>query len=493
MGAETATLHRAAWLFDGARLHRDHALCVSGGRVLDMGPADALVAKYPHIRMESGAESLLVPAFINAHDHGRALSPVAYGVADRCLELWIPELSRSAAIPPYDAAYYDGLLLASAGVGTVLHSHNPLDWANMEDELADTARGYNDAGLRVSLCPPYVDQNNLIYHGRGGFRAALPGELRAEFDRMVCDNPLPLEDYLALVDRLRERLRPQLQAGMADIQLHPAGGQWCGDEALLRLRDYARDNGCLLHLHLLETRYQREYAFRRWGKGFVRHLADIGLLGPWLSCAHMVWLEEGDAALLAETGTRVVVNPSSNLRLNSGVAPLRRLLDSGVTCALGLDGCGLDDDQDYVRELRLAALNPGMPGVRGGLRPVEILRMATAAGAAVTGGRLSPGRLEPGGAADFVRFDCGRLRTPYADPSLDPLALLLARGTRRAVDGVYVGGRCIAAGGEPQPDDLERAAGRLREAVARGGARPPANPAILEAIGQFYAQWEAEV
>lgn len=107
-------------------------------------------------------------------------------------------------------------------------------------------------------------------------------------------------------------------------------------------------------MHLLETRYQRTYARQRWAISFPQHLDAIGALGPWLTLAHMVWVAPDDLPLLAERGVGVAHNPSSNLRLRSGIAPPRAMLTAGVQVGIGLDGQALNDDQDMLRELRLA-------------------------------------------------------------------------------------------------------------------------------------------
>src|ERR1700730_17263110 len=97
---------------------------------------------------------------------------------------------------------------------------------------------------------------------------------------------------------------------------------WCSDEALGRLSDTSRKYGVKLHMHLLETAYQKEYARRRGGGTAVEHIDRFGLLGPQMTLGHGVWLNEADIRQLAETGTCVCHNCSSNFRLRSGVAAL---------------------------------------------------------------------------------------------------------------------------------------------------------------------------
>ena len=131
-------------------------------------------------------------------------------------------------------------------------------------------------------------------------------------------------------------------------------------------------------MHMLESPYQRDYAWRTWGRGFIEQLDSMGALGEWLTLAHMVWSEADDPALLAARGVSVAHNPSSNLRLRSGIAPIARYRQAGVNVGIGMDGHTLDDDQDYLREIRLAFTLGNRPGANSvGLAPGDLLKMAT--------------------------------------------------------------------------------------------------------------------
>lgn len=131
----------------------------------------------------------------------------------------------------------------------------------------------------------------------------------------IHDKIMNMDEYFQLVEGICEDLADDIKAGWTEVQLHPNGGQWCSDEALLQMKEYALEHGMYIHLHLLETQYQAEYAKRTWGKSFIKHYKEIGFLGPWVSFAHAVWLDEEDLQLIAESGAHLITNPSSNLRL----------------------------------------------------------------------------------------------------------------------------------------------------------------------------------
>src|SRR4029078_1983486 len=95
--------------------------------------------------------------------------------------------------------------------------------------------------------------------------------------------------------------------------------------------------------------YEKLYGPRTYGQPVMLHLRDLGILSPRFTLAHAVWMTEAESAALAETGTAVSHNPSSNLRLRAGIAPARTMLEAGVTVGLGLDARGLDDHEDIFR------------------------------------------------------------------------------------------------------------------------------------------------
>ena len=384
----------------------DFAVGVEGNQIVATGSRQALRARYPDAAEVGGDHLLLFPALINSHDHGRGLGTASLGIPDDLLEIWLPGLWSQPTLDPYLAAVYDGIRLLRAGVGTTAHSHNPRNWQNVPAEAEATLRGYRDVGIRVAFHPVIIDQNFLVYDEAASFLAGLPAEVQKiaqAFLQVALPTP---KDYFAMCSDLFSSYHDTNQH-MAHLQVSPAGGQWCSDELILAAVDFAQLHQTRVQIHMLETRYQRHYAYRRWGKSFIQHLDEIGALGPWLTLAHMVWVDEADLPLLAERGVGIAHNPSSNLRLRSGIAPLAKMNLAGITTGIGLDGHGLDDDQDYLRELRLAWTLGNRPGAAEPSVPSQaIWRMGTINGAAITLGQTARlGKLAPGYLADLVLFD----------------------------------------------------------------------------------------
>ena len=147
------------------------------------------------------------------------------------------------------------------------------------------------------------------------------------------------------------------------IQLAPGNLHWNSDQLLDRIADYSVRFDVPMHMQLVETPYQKEYARRRTGSTAVQYLNRFKLLSDKMTLGHGVWLTDTDIDLLAETGTHVCHCPSSNLRLRSGIASLNRLAERGIRVAIGIDEAGINDDRDMFQEMRLALNLHRKPGM----------------------------------------------------------------------------------------------------------------------------------
>ena len=131
-----------------------------------------------------------------------------------------------------------------------------------------------------------------------------------------------------------------------------------------------------------ETVYQKLYGLQAWQTTPLQHLHELGFLGPEVTCGHSVSATDDDIELMSATGTNVCHNASSNLRLQSGIAPLGRLLEAGIRVAIGSDEAGINDDKDLLQEMRLVLKLHRVPGVEH-IPPTayQVFQMATVNGA----------------------------------------------------------------------------------------------------------------
>jgi cytosine/adenosine deaminase-related metal-dependent hydrolase len=242
---------------------------------------------------------------------------------------------------------------------------------------------------------------------------------------------------------------------------------------LAALRDHAERTSTGVHMHLLETRHARDYGQRAFGETLVRHLDRLGFLGPHLTTAHCVWAEPEDLELLADRGVMVSHNLSSNLRLRSGRAPLRRMLEAGLAVGLGLDGMPLDGEPDLWSEMRLVQTVHAEPGVGGWMPAAEdLLELGSRNGHRVTLGGAAPDGIAAGQPADLVLLDLEAAGLAGPGAPSDPAAILgLARP--KHVDTVLIGGRVVLRDGAFTEVDEAAVRRELESALEAWRAAPP--------------------
>ena len=246
-------------------------------------------------------------------------------------------------------------------------------------------------------------------------------------------------------------------------------------------------------MHLLETAYQKEYARRRGGGSAVEYIDRFGLLGPQMTLGHGVWLNEGDISRLAETGTCVCHNCSSNFRLRSGVAALNVLEANGVNTAIGMDEAGINDDRDMLQEMRLVLRAHRVPGMEDDVpTPAQVFRMATLGGAKTTAFGAGIGALEVGRAADMVLIDWRQISYPYLDAETPLLDAVLQRAKTSGVRTVMCDGEVIYSDGKFTKVDRDAALRALHEDLQRALSddeveRRHLSKALLPHVRAFYA------
>jgi cytosine/adenosine deaminase-related metal-dependent hydrolase len=401
-------------------------------------------------------------------------------------------------------AYLDALLtsarLLRSGVTGVVEMHRCQGSAEAAAERVRRAlKGFDDAGIRVAFAPGVADQNTLVSAaGRGEERAfldGLPPTAREAAEAMLPGpDAMRPDEYFGLMDAL---WREYGEHPRIDVWYGPPGPNWVSDGFLVRIAERMaghdpRTTG--IQTHVAESLYEKLYGPRAYGESVVAHLKDLGVLGPRFSLAHAVWMSEAEIAILAETGTAVSHNPSSNLKLRAGVLPARSLVEAGATVALGLDGHALDDDDDIFREMRLAWSLQRDPRIGAPtLSPRQVFELATLGGAMLLGKDGVLGRLAPGYQADLVLVDLARLTWPWVAPESDPRDLLVLRAQARDVRTVLIDGEVVLRDGLPTRFDLEAAGQEFAERMA--AAPFPAEAAariglVKPHLEAFYRGWD---
>jgi cytosine/adenosine deaminase-related metal-dependent hydrolase len=445
-----------------------------------------------HVRGVSDAEAsdseaqFALPALVNAHDHGRAIRTSSFNASGKPLESWIQYQALIPSVDPYLAAILALSRSALGGVGAVMmHLTKPQGLTGLPTEAAAIARAARDVGVRVGFAVSIRDRNPLIYGPSEKILAALPAEARRQIETIL---PRPLEPkaYVALV----EAVAAAAAGPSFDVQFGPNGVQWCSDALLAEIAEASHRTGRRIHMHLLETRYQRVWADATHPDGVVKHLDALGLLSPRLTLAHCVWARPDELELLAERGVTIAINTSSNLHLRSGIAPVDRMVEAGCRIALGLDGSALDDDDDALREMRLWHLLHAGNGFQVAVKREQTLR------AAFANGRLSVTNVDDGGTiaagapADILLLDWAAINEDRLSNDVDPLILVLTRATARHVRELIVAGRTVVKNGALTAVDLPAARAevlsQMRHAMAGKAQLAAVLPLLEQAIAKHY-------
>lgn len=328
------------------------------------------------------------------------------------------------------------------GTTAVLDDCYPAGEFSLE-QLDAVARGFERAGIRARVA---VDLSDLpmarTVRGLDGFLGPdLAVQMPAATTSIAVD--------LGFAREWAHHRRGQLVAGTVAV----SGPQRATDDLVVGVASLAEELGLPWTTHAVETRAQAITARSRYGESLVAHCARLGVLGQLAVLAHGIWLDEGDAEVLARTGATVVHNPTSNLRLGSGIARVAALRRTGVNVALGTDGAASNDSQNLLLEMRLAASLQSVvePDWDDWLSADDVLAMATSAGARAfaAGG----GAIEVGAPADLVLFQTASLAfTPLGTWTANLVLAEYGRG----VHTVIVDGEIVVSDGELTGLDLPR-------------------------------------
>ena len=420
------------------------AVAVEGDTIAAVGAYADLKQRYPQAEEIGSERHVVIPGLINTHHHGWGLTSLQLGFTDDYLESWITDIWQMKLVDAYLDTLWADIRNIRSGVTTLLHAAYGRDWSNYVGETRAKLRAHADSGIRVGYAVHTLDQNLFVYQANDDFLAALPRDLAERIRAVLGEmNIATSDDFFDLTASLREEYadHPRIR-----IMMCPVAPQWCSDDLLRKIREQASEHGMAVHLHCLESPYQRAFGLRSYGKTTVEHLHDLGFLGPGVSLGHAVWLTERDMDICAATGTSVCHNASSNLRLRNGILPAARMLEKGVNVSIGMDGTTINDDEDMLAELRLVAKLHRLPrGLEYTPCPTsfDVLGMATANGARSLAMESSLGKLEAGRKADIVLIDPDGFTKPYLDPRVHVVDALLYRARGMDVDTVLVDGEVV--------------------------------------------------
>jgi cytosine/adenosine deaminase-related metal-dependent hydrolase len=431
------------------------------------GPADividnGLIAAIEPSSAAARPRLIAMPALVNAHDHARPLSPTSFGGAGKPLESWLLRLGAMPAIDPYLGALAAFGRAARAGAACVMaHYVRPHGPAPLLEEARQVARAAADVGVRVTFALFMRDRHPLVYGPSESVLDGMPAEARRVVEAQFLGAMPSAGEQVARVEAIAQAV----ESPTFSVQFGPNGAQWCSDELLRAIAEASARTGRRVHMHLLETVYQRAFADATFPQGVVQYLGEIGLLSERLTLAHCVYARPEELDLIAKSGAVIATNPGSNLHLRSGIAPIGEAIKRGCRVALGVDASALDEDDDVLREMRLGHF------LHGGWGFDSVIERAPWLAAIVANGRFAngapgTGALKVGEAADILVLDLDRLDRDAIMP-VAPVDLVFARATMAHVAKVIVAGREILRDGRLTGVDLDAAHAALRDNYRR--------------------------
>jgi 5-methylthioadenosine/S-adenosylhomocysteine deaminase len=355
------------------------AVAVRGSKILAVG-AEADIRATVTAREELDCKgSILMPALVNAHTH--APMSLLRGLADDMrLDVWL--------------------------LGFMM----PVEREFVTPEFVRLGTQLSCAEMIRSGTGTFAD---MYYFEEEVARAAAEIGMRALCGQTVLKFPAPdaysYEDSLARARQfiLQWKNHPLILPGIC-----PHAPYTCTPEILQACAALAQETGVPLHLHIAETEQEVENARREWGMPVVPYIRKLGLLETDLIAAHCVHIDEGEIRSLQKAGAGIAHNPSSNLKLGSGIAPVARMLELEAKVGIGTDGAASNNDLDMFEEMRIASLlAKGASGDPTAAPARTTLAMATCMGARALHMGDITGSLEPGKRADLVRLDLGGLHS----------------------------------------------------------------------------------
>jgi 5-methylthioadenosine/S-adenosylhomocysteine deaminase len=422
---------------DARPVIRDGAVAVKDGRIVAVGTAVEIAAAYQAPLTLPGEQRVLMPGLVNGHTH--AAMVLFRGMADDlALSEWLTKF-----IFPAEGMFVDAEFVRT---GTQLACWEMMrggttTFVDMYFHPDVAAEVVEACGLRAIIAPGVIDFPSPGFQGwEDAFAAAV-----------------------AFVQRWKGR-HPRITPAIG-----PHAPYTVAPEHLVDAVAAARRYDVPISIHVAETRAEINDVLTRYGNRPVQHLDAIRFLGPRIIAAHMVWPDATEIAILAKRKVGVIHNPTSNLKLASGVSPVPQMLAAGVKVGLGTDGAASNNNLDMWQEMNLAALIHKAVALDPTTLPAAtVLRMATLGGAEAIGLDAQIGAITVGRQADLIQV---RLNRPHLIPLYDVISHLVYAARADDVTTVVVDGTVVMRNGVVLTLDLptiRTKARRIAKEIAAG-------------------------
>ncbi len=433
-------------------------ILIEGERIAAIGSS---LGEAPGTEVIDGADRLVMPGLVNGHLHSS--EQFFKGRYERMpLEVWLLYAYPFLMGPqiPERLLYLRSMLVAMEllknGVTTICDCFFDPPVLSLE-RLGTVFSAYEDAGIRANVTNSIINIRALDCLPFA--REIMPTDLQAQLDGARMVTGAAYADYCEAAFSAFDG-----RAGRLRYMVSPSAPQRCTIDLLEACSSLAKSHGVPFHTHVLETKTQAVTGAEIFGRSLIRYMHDLGLLNRNVTIAHSVWVSDDDMALMGEAGLSVVHNAISNQKLGAGIAPLRRLIDAGVTVGLGTDGASSNDTLRLFDVMRVAALIHGVsgPDYSRWLSAADILKAATIDGARTAMLEDRTGSLEVGKRADLILLSMKGLDfTPLNDAARQ--VVYCENGS--SIERVMVDGEIVVRDGRLTLVDEDSLLAEIREAV----------------------------
>ncbi|MFK4821639.1 amidohydrolase family protein [Ochrobactrum quorumnocens] len=433
-------------------------LLIENGRISAIGQN---LAASPDATVIDGRNRLVMPGLINAHTHSSETF-FRGRYEGMPLEIWLLYAYPLLMGPVIDERllYLRSLLLAMEslrnGVTTICDDFFDPPAHDLK-RLSVVFKAYEDAGIRANVSSAAMNIHTL--DALPYAREVMPPALQKQLD---FGPPMSANAYMDYCRSAFSTLHGT--AGRINFMLAPSAPQRCTAELLQACHELAVKMGVPLHTHILETKTQAVTGHELYGKSLIAYMHDLGVLTRNTTVAHSVWVSEQDIELMGAARCSVAHNAISNQKLGAGIAPIRQLMDAGVTVGLGTDGVSSNDTVRIFDVMRVAGLIHSVsgPDYKEWIFADDILKMATIGGAHTAMLENVTGSLEVGKAADLLILD---LTTLSFTPLNDVARHLVYAENGSSIETVMVAGEIVVHQGRMRSIDEAAILAEIRELV----------------------------
>ena len=403
-------------------------MAVSHGKITALEQSDTIAAENLNAKkIVSANGNIVMPGLINMHCH--AADSLFRGLVENLpLEEWLGRvwIAEKAILTP-ETTYLGSILGLAENLMSGSTTVMDMFWYPGE-----TVKAAKDLGMRIST---------------GGIFFDLPGIGGRSH-----------EDYISEANNFYQKYSSDDSVIPAIL---PHGSYTVSPQNLSEAKSIADRHGMLFCTHAAETQAEQKDIKTRYDNSVIRHLDKHKLLGETSVLAHCVHLDEEEISLLAQSKTNVVLNPMSNLKLGSGIAPVKAMHKAGINLTIGTDGAISGNDLDMWLAMRLTCgLAKGVNMEADALTAKQVLHMATISGAKALGKSDTLGSLEIGKNADFILVD---INNSHSIPLFDPITHLVFGAGRSDVTDVFVSGKHVVENKKINGLDIEKIHEEVRQ------------------------------